>query len=139
MTLINPEDNMCRFVRESDWSALYKRPTPQAFKGNNGMSVWHTEQLEAKQEELKDLRIMGLKGAGQAHHEIQDYRETAEQAGLNAHITQEENSAGEPWARWKYAHYEIQTNQDDCKPAPYELKEFRRLLVKNTRKVIPPD
>ena len=141
------DDTLCRFVPGDDkkWSAFNDRPRPPAFKGNNGISVWHVESLHRHGVVPEELRIKGLHGHGQAHLTTGDYLEKAQEAEQETGIPiplsvvvewrTEDQYVQEPWRKWAYAHVQVEHSEDN--EAACVL--FRQLLSKSARHVVPPD
>ena len=130
---ISKKATVCRFIRDQDWSPINNRPRPQAFKDNNGLSVWDKDLLDQEAVPLDELRIVDLQGTGQAHHAVGDYFRLAEEAarckGGTTKILIERRTddkrVPEPWRKWNYAHIEMHVLSGSVEA----LKQFRHLLT----------
>lgn len=141
------DDMLCRFIPGDGnrWSAQYNRPRPPAFKGNNGISVWHIESLLENNTQPEDIRIEGLRGHGQAHHTAGDYLEKAQEAERRKGIPldtlvewrPEDRYVSIAWRQWSYAHVQVECSADENAESVRVL--FRQLLSKSARHIVAPD
>lgn len=139
------DDMLCRFVpgNSNNWSDYNHRPRPPAFKGNNGISVWHIECLRRHGVLPNQLRIRGLRGYGQAHLTAGDYLEKAQEVENTLDVPlsivvewrTDDEYVEEPWREWAYAHVQVEHSED----AESACVLFRQLLSKSARHVVPPD
>ena len=144
-----PEDIVCRFVRDVDWSKREGRPRPGAFK-QHGLSVWHPGRLQVHGVRLAYLQIGSLQGSGQALLTVEQILEAARCAErkkggmLRVAVDWRPDTVGEPWQQWSYAHAEVETEARD-EPAPEENRDgglmsaFRMLLCKKAQCTPPPE
>ncbi|MDE2817827.1 MAG: hypothetical protein OXK81_14180 [Chloroflexota bacterium] len=140
--LVPSGDTLCRFIRPRDWSKAQNRPRPSAFK-QEGLSVWHKEELLARNVPLEDLRIEHLAGYGQAHYTTGDFVQLARKASnrtklpLSVQVVwrPEDEYVAEPWRQWNYAHVQVETVEEDKEA----LRVFRQQLSLKAREIIPPD
>ena len=133
-------DLVCRFVRHRDWSNHENRPRASAFKDNRGLTVWHKERVRQHGDELNDLLIDHLAGAGKVLHCAGDYESAARAADLVAVVEwrPEDEHVGAPWRKWSNAHAHV-----EIEPALDQralLQRFRERLAQQTaRDQTPPE
>ena len=135
-------DTLCRFIRPKDWSKTESRPRPSAFK-QDGLSVWHKENLLARNVHLEDLRIEHLAGYGQAHYTAGDFVQLARDASKTTKLPllvqvvwrPEDEYVTEHWRQWNYAHVQVESLEEDTTA----LRVYRQKLSLNARLGVPPD
>ena len=115
MCSVPPDDVVCRFVRQQDWSKKFRRPKQKAFNQNNP-SVWHCCRIQSSGYTLEDLQIEHLHASGQIHHKVRDYLLAADEvASETGHVCDlrviwrpEDAFVSGLWRRWNYAHAQVE-------------------------------
>ena len=138
-----PEDTVCRFVRDDDWSKREGRPRSGAFK-QPGLSLWHPDRLQANDACLEDLQFGSLQGSRQALLTVQQFLDAARCAErkrggvLRVAVEWRPDTVAEAWQQWSYAHAEMETEVRD-EPPPEENRDgglmsaFRMMLCKKAQ------
>ena len=144
-----PEDTVCRFIRDGEWSKREGRPRPGAFK-QPGLSIWHSDRLQANGARLEDLQFGSLQGSGQALLTLEQILEAArcaerkKEGMLRVAVEWRPDTVGEAWRQWSYAHAEMETEARD-KPPPEEnwdgglMSAFRMMLCTKAQCNPPPE
>lgn len=120
------EDWVCRFVDEGDWNYLEGRPLHSAFRASNHqLSMWHNERVERTGCVLEDLCIAGLTGVGEAHLQVKDCVEAAEDTDspvFKPEVYWRPEGAGPEWVQWGNAHIQVESQQGNSSfPQTYRV------------------
>ena len=132
---VPPEDVVCRFIRQREWSESENRIKHSVFK-QSGFSVWHKKRLNDNDVQLEDLRIDSLCGAGQIHFRVSDFTEIAirisqrqESPSFEVRVEWRPECVPENFRKWNYAHVQVELS-DGSKNFPID---FRKQLAEKCR------
>ena len=87
--------------------------------------MWHIESVEHTGCVLEDLCVFGLMGAGEAHLQVNDCVEAAEETDspvFKPEVYWRPEGAGDEWARWRSAHVQVESQQGNASfPQTYRV------------------
>lgn len=109
------DDWVCRLVKGSDWNFQEGRPLHTAFRASNHrLSMWHVDRVEQTGCVLETLCLAGWAGAGEAHLQVKDCVDAAEDTDspvFKPAVYWRPDSAGPNWSQWRDAHVQVESEQ----------------------------
>lgn len=137
---VSDEEWICRFIvpSEGTWDDHLQQPTPEAFRASNReLSTFSPSKVNQLGNELKDLCIDRLQGAGEAHLQVATCIKLGKgiSDAFDPEVYWRPEKVAPAWLRWQEAHVQIESKGGNAKfPITY-----RSLLAENASCLRPPD
>lgn len=114
--------DVCRFIREEDWSFAKGKPKASLFSKDN-LSVWHCLRITARNDTLTDLQFGHLEDSGKYILSVEEYLRVASTQNwcIEAVWRPEPCFVPADWQRWDYAHVQIEM-RDGTTRFPKEMR-----------------
>ena len=140
------DDRVCRFIRQSDWSAKLNKPKAKLLKQRT-LSVWHPDRLAEQGATLDDLRIESLAGSGQLNLTVRDYLDIASQISASVGQTLQvevewrpsDQFVKEPWRQWRNAHAQVEMIGTLWSNFPHVFRDLAIIAAMRKEVIVPPD